>query len=158
MENKNEKSSLIEVLSLSKRSDLGKEWDGKKLWLKAIIKVQKCDNSINYALADNDGYNSPSITRDFGNMAKIVKILAIYPTYYLSENQRPNLKNKSDIINYLAAYGCNEAEIEYLLADQSIDGQEKTAEQKKTDKDKVKSMLNCVMIKSELKAINAEIG
>lgn len=149
-----EDKTLIDVLSICRVKELGKEWDGKKLWLKAIVKVTKCDNSKNYAIAYNNGYNKPFIVRDFGNMARIASIDAIYPFYYIQESQKPDLRNKTDIIKYLGDNGYDKENIEYLLNTKDEEGNEKTVEQKKEDKDKVKSMVDYVCIKTQLDFLN----
>lgn len=154
MESKNEQISLMECMSLSRMTELPKEWDGKRIWLKAIVKVSKCDNSKNYALADNDGRNKPAIKRDFGNMARIVNIDAIYPTYYMSENQKPDLRNKTDIITYLGNAGFNKANIEFMLGTVGKNGEDKTDEEKKADKETVKMWVNEVSIKLQLDVLN----
>lgn len=154
MESKNEQISLMECMSLSRMTELPKEWDGKRIWLKAIVKVSKCDNSKNYALAENNGRNKPSIMRDFGNMARIVSIDAIYPTYYMSENQKPDLRNKTDIITYLGNAGFNKENVEFMLGTVGKNGEDKTDEEKKADKETVKMWVNEVSIKLQLDVLN----
>ena len=158
MESKIEKESLVDCLSICRINSLNKEWDGKKTWLKAIVRVKKCDNSVNYAIAENDGKNNASVIRDFGNMARIKKIEAIYPTYYLQENQKPDLRNKSDIVSYLNNFGYDRHTIEYLLGNTHKNGTEKTDEQKKLHKEKVKSIVNFVSIRSQLDLLNEKIN
>lgn len=154
MESKTEKDSLLETLSLSRITQLNKEWDGKRPWLKAIVKVVKCDNSKNYALADNDGKGNANVTRDFGNSARITKVEAIYPTYYLLDSQKPDLRNKTDIINYLVEYGYEKEKIEYLLGTKDANGEEKTDEQKKADKELIKAYVNEQAVKLQLYFMN----
>lgn len=154
MESKNEQISLMECMSLSRMTELPKEWDGKRIWLKAIVKVSKCDNSKNYALAENDGRNNPFIKRDFGNMARIVNIDAIYPTYYMAENQKPDLRNKTDIITYLGNAGFNKENVEFMLGTVGKNGEDKTDEEKKSDKETVKMWVNEVSIKLQLEVLN----
>lgn len=154
MESKNEQISLMECMSLSRMTELPKEWDGKRIWLKAIVKVSKCDNSKNYALAENDGRNKPFIKRDFGNMARIVNIDAIYPTYYMAENQKPDLRNKTDIITYLGNAGFNKDNVEFMLGTVGKNGEDKTDEEKKSDKETVKMWVNEVSIKLQLEVLN----
>lgn len=154
MESKNEQISLMECMSLSRMTELPKEWDGKRIWLKAIVKVSKCDNSKNYALAENDGRNKPYILRDFGNCARIVSIDNIYPTYYLVENQKPDLRNKNDIITYLSNAGYVKENVEFLLGNVDSNGVDKTEEQKKSDKETVKMWVNEVSIKLQLEILN----
>lgn len=157
MESKNEQISLTECLSLSRITELPKEWDGKRIWLKTIVKVTKCDNSKNYALADNNGRNKPSIMRDFGNCARIVSIDAIYPTYYMSENQKPDLRNKADIVEYLYHAGYNKENVEFLLGTVGKNGEDKTDAEKKADKETVKMWVNEVAIKMQLDVLNEKI-
>lgn len=158
MESKIEQESLIDVLSIVRKNELGKEWDGKKIWLRAIVKVTKCDNSKNYAVAENDGNNNPHIIRDFGNSAKITQIDAIYPTYYISENQKPDLRNKTDICSFLSHAGYDKNNIEMLLSNTDEEGNEKTLDQKKQDKDYVKSLVDKVSIRLQLDILNEKIN
>lgn len=154
MESKIEKMSLVDCLSITRTNHLNKPWDGKRIWLKAIIKVTKCDSSKNYAIAVNDGKNNPHIVRDFGNMARIVRVDEVYPYYYIHEDQKPDLRNKTDIVAYLTGSGYKKEDIESLLSNTEPDGTEKTEEKKKSDKEYVKALVNEVSIKLQLELLN----
>lgn len=151
MEQSIEKKTLIEVLNVCRLNELPKEWDGKRIWLKGVAKVVKCDNSRNYAVVENDGNNNAHIRRDFGNMARIVKVETIYPIMYLNENMRPDLRNKPDITNFLKNAGYDEKKIEMMLGDVDSEGNDKTAEQKKADKKQIKAWVDkeCVLLQIE---------
>lgn len=153
MESKIEEESLMDALSYSRVTQLGKEWGGRRPWVKAIVKVEKCDNSRNYALAENDGTGKPNITRDFGNCARIVKVLAIYPTYILKDTDTPNLKNKSEIVRYLSSGGYDADETTALLADTDSEGNPKTQEKLAEDQALVKSRVIALAVKTQVKLL-----
>lgn len=154
MESKKERESLISALSYFRVPSLNKEWDGKKIWLKAIVKVAKCDNSKNYAIADNDGRNNPHIVKDYGNCARIVSVGEIYPIYYLDDNRKPDLRNKADITDFLVRSGYDKSDIEFLLGTMGVNGEEKTEEQKKSDRETVKVWVNEASVKLQLGLLN----
>lgn len=143
--NKRLKETMVDAMSFARVSDL-KEWDGKKVWLRAVVKVTKCDNSENYAVADNDGYGKPTIVRDYGNMASIVRIDKIYPALLLKNDDLPNFRMKKDVANYLVKNGYDEEEVNKLMSTE-----DKTPEQIKEDNEKIKSMVYTTEIKKQTK-------
>lgn len=137
----NLEKSLIEALSCEGLPRLPKE-DGDGMWIKAIVKVTKCDNSSNYAIALNSASGNPRIIRDFGNMARIKRIDNIYPYYVMPSEAIPDLRNKQSVIDYLRSmcdYTAEEAT--QLLSRKRADGTDKTAEEYKADKETAKKAI-----------------
>lgn len=149
----NEEKTLFEALSCAGLSALPKE-KTDDLWVKAIVKVTKCDNSKNYAIAMNTVSGKPDIIRDFGNTARIVKVEEVYPYYVMPKSSIPDLRNKQDIITYLKTYGYEEEHLNTLLAKKKADGTDKTAEEIKADKETLKSYVLRTAFEQELAAFN----
>lgn len=120
--------TLIEALSCEGLPNLPKE-AGDGMWIKAIVKVTKCDNSSNYAIALNSSDGKPRIVRDFGNMARIKRIDNIYPYYVMPNEAIPDLRNRQSVIDYLRSMcGYTAEEATQLLSRKKADGTDKTAE------------------------------
>lgn len=142
--------TLTDALNCAGLSSLPKEATDN-LWMKAIVKVTKCDNSQNYAIAVNNTKGNPSIVRDFGNMARIVRIENIYPYYVLPKSAIPNLRNKQDIATYLnSTVGIGEEDVLQKLSRKKEDGTDKTAEELKADKDEIESLVMKVAFEQEM--------
>lgn len=139
------KESMVDAMSFARVSDLN-EWDGKKVWIQAVVKVTKCDGSSNYAVANNNGNGKPSIIKDFGNMAAIVRIENIYPSVYLNNGDIPNFRMKKDVASYLVYNGFNEEEVNQLMSSEG-----KSAEEIKADNENLKSMVYQTEIKKQVK-------
>lgn len=155
MEIKEGNNSLSDALSIARVPELPEELkNNENNWIKAIVLVRKCNLNVNYALAINDGYGNPVITNDFGSPAKIVRVEKIYPYYFLTSGNIPDLRSKVEIIRYLSNYGYSEEEITQLLSTKNSDGKDKTDEEKKNDREQVKKFVNRVAILSELRNIN----
>lgn len=149
MENISEQISLTEAMADAHIREFPEELkDNGKIWVKAIVKVMKCNCRSNYALAVNDGTGNPDIVKDYGSVAKIVKILGIYPYYYLDNSAMPDLRNKQDIITYLFRSGIPKEPIERLLSIENEKGERKSDEQRKRDKEKVKILVYKSAIKN----------
>lgn len=146
----NEEKTLSEALFCAGLTSLPKE-NSESLWIKAIVKVKKCDNSNNYAIALNSADGKPSVIRDFGNMARIVKIENVYPFYIMPKDAIPDLRNRQDIIEYLSnmcGYTVEEATL--LMSRKKADGTDKTADEIKADKETAKKVITEVAFNTEL--------
>lgn len=142
--------SLMEALSCEGLPNLPKE-GCDNLWIKAIVKVTKCDNSSNYAVALNSVDGKPNIIRDFGNMARIKSIDNIYPYYVMPKDAIPDLRNKQDIVEYLSnmcGYTVEEATL--LMSRKKADGTDKTPEEIKADKETAKKAITDTAFKVEM--------
>ena len=147
----NIEESLTEALAYAKLTKLPNEWEDRGgVWTKAVVLVTKTNTKKNYAIAVNYGDNKPSIVKDFGDVCMIAKVEHIYPYYYLDDSYNPDLRNKNDIINYLSCNGFDENYIKGLLSNKKLDGQDKTDEEKKSDKGKVKGFVVQTAINNQL--------
>lgn len=152
---KSEEISLTDALSYAARTALPAEYDPKgQPWVLAIVHVTKCNGKSNYAIAENDGYGRPVITKDFGSVARIVKTNKIFPYILLNNMNLPDLRNHTDIVNYLSHRGYDENDVRYLLGTKDKGDTDKTEEQKKADKLTVKSWIICEAIKNQIQEIN----
>lgn len=152
MESKTERISLMEAMSDAHVKEIPAELkDNKKIWVKAIVKVIKCNSKKNYALAINKGDGTPEIVKDYGDAARIVKVESIYPYYYLEDRYIPDLRNKQDIIAYLDNSRVDVEVIKKLLSTEMENGEKKSEEQRKADKEIVKKTViktainNCII-------------
>lgn len=142
--------TLTEALIEAKCAALPKEKqdnEGKSsVWAQAIVKVKKCDNTENYALAVNDGNDNPVIVKDFGSVATIVSVNAIHPYSFISQRAMPDLRKKSEILAFLTSYGYSQRKVESILSLRDGNGNDKTAEQKRADVASIKAMVYRVCI------------
>lgn len=122
------------------------------LWMKAVVKVTKCDNSENYAIALNTINGKPSVIRDFGNMAKITSIDNIYPYYVMPKGAMPNLRNKQDIATYLSVMtDMTSDDVLQKLSRKKEDGTDKTEEEIKANKDEIEALVTRAAFEQEMK-------
>lgn len=73
--------------------------DEKRLWLRAIGLVKKIDGSQSYALYEYDG-TDVKLKRDFGTMAIVSEIVAMYPFEYLDQKYMPLFKSEKMMVIY----------------------------------------------------------
>lgn len=102
--------SLIDVLAYCDLRDLPKEDSKEFVWLKAIALVAKSDGSTNYAYLSKDLNGKPRVKKDFGNIAAIKEIKAVYPFMLLDEKFMPDFKtnSKDERIEWLEKSGCTD--------------------------------------------------
>lgn len=149
VENKLEKTLLL-ALNHSHLSELPDSLKPTtRLWLKAIVLVAKRDGSRNYAIAENNGDDTPNIVKDFGNVSQIAKVEGIYPFLEVENARIPDMRNKSEIVDLLVAYGFNAKEITYKMANKHIDGTMKSADEIARDKYFIKFEVNKITIEQE---------
>lgn len=138
---KTEDRTLMDALEYAQRVNLPDEYDSQKgqTWVKAIVKVVKCTGKTCYVIAENNGYGKPSVVRDFSDPARISKIEAIYPIATLDNTYIPDLRSHDDVIGFLESRGYDTDNVRYLMGTKDKGEQDKTPEQKKADKQTVKS-------------------
>ena len=142
--------TLTDALNCAGLSSLPKEATDN-FWMKAVVKVTKCDNSQNYAIAVNNAKGEPSVVRDFGNMARIIRIENVYPYYVMPKSAIPNLRNKQDIATYLnATISMKTEDVLQKLSRKKEDGTDKTAEELKADKDEIETLVMKVAFEQEM--------
>ena len=149
MSSKSEKYSLEEALVEANLARLPRQYENgtKGIWAMAVVRIQKVNTRINYAIAINNGHNGVTIIKDFGEPAKVKEVLAIYPYIFVPEKDIPDLRNKSDIISFLSLQGYDEHEVSFLLSTKDANGTDKTDEVKKADRETVKGWVISSSIK-----------
>lgn len=99
--------SLIAALSECGLKHLPEADTKEYYWVKALGLVCKSDGSMNYAILRMDEHLKPTVVKDFGNIASIVKIKEIYPCVRLEEKWIPVFKTqkKEDRLEWLRRVG-----------------------------------------------------
>lgn len=153
-----EEKTLSEAMSYARVSKMPSEYKpgSQKIWTRAIVKVKKINNKLSYALAMNDGCNKPRIVKDFGDTGAIKAIEAIYPYEFAPSDIVPSLRNKKDIEQFLVRIGCNAQNVQYLLSNDDADGNPKSEEQKESDKQKVKSIIEKYVVEQSVVLARAQ--
>lgn len=148
-----EENSLYEILTELKMSEMPEELpaETENIWVKALVRVQKRDTSINYAIALNNGRGGTSIIKDSGRMSTIVKILNIYPLNYLEKRDIPTFNKQADYVMYLVNNGYNEEECQSLISRKDKDGNDKDAETLERDRNEIKQRVIEVCIKNKIR-------
>lgn len=143
-----EENSLYEMLTELKMSEMPEELpaETENIWVKALVRVQKRDTSINYAIALNNGRSGTSIIKDSGRMSTIVKILNIYPLNYLDKRDIPTFNKQADYVMYLVNNGYDEEECRALIS-----RKDKDAETLERDRNEIKQRVIEVCIKNKIR-------
>lgn len=99
--------SLIAALSECGLKHLPEADTNEYYWVKAVGLVCKSDGSMNYAILRMGMDLKPTVVKDFGNIASIVKIKEIYPCVRLEEKWIPVFKTqkKEDRLEWLRRIG-----------------------------------------------------
>lgn len=149
VENKLEKSLLL-ALNDSHLSELPDSLKPTtRLWMRAIVLVEKRDGSKSYVLAENNGDNTPNVVKDFGSISQIVKYKGIYPFYEVENARIPDMRNKTEIMELLTAYGFKQEDIALKMSNKHLDGTPKTEEEIANDKQFIKIEVNKITIQQE---------
>lgn len=116
-----ETQSLYDALNTCMVSELPEPLKGDEstIWVKGIVKVKKNDLSTNWAIVRNDGYGNPKIIQDFGRPAIIVEIGEVHPTQWMSGEDMPVLRSKTDMTSYLVMHGEDKDKIKEILSDKN---------------------------------------
>lgn len=148
-----EENSLYEILTELKMSEMPEELpaETENIWVKALVRVQKRDTSINYAIALNNGRGGTSIIKDSGRMSTIVNILNIYPLNYLDKRDIPTFNKQADYVMYLVNNGYEEEECKALISRKDKDGNDKDAETLERDRNEIKQRVIETCIKNKIR-------
>lgn len=148
-----EGNSLYDMLTELKMSEMPEELpaETENIWVKALVRVQKRDTSINYAIALNNGRDGTSIIKDSGRMSTIVKILNIYPLNYLEKRDIPTFNKQADYVMYLTNNGYDEEECKALISRKDKYGNDKDAETLERDRNEIKQRVIEVCIKNKIR-------
>jgi predicted aldo/keto reductase-like oxidoreductase len=109
MATKKEQETLIDALSFYGLRDLPDEDTKEHLWIRALGKVQKADGTISYVGMSRNDKLEEVISKDFGSISVIRKIIAVYPFEFLDSSYLPKFKTKSkeERIKHLKYEGVN---------------------------------------------------
>lgn len=153
MASKIEENSLYEMIEELRISEMPEELpaETENIWVKALVRVQKRDTSINYAIALNNGRGGTSIIKDSGRASTIVKILNIYPLNYLDKRDIPTFNKQADYVMYLVNNGYNEEECQSLISRKDKDGNDKDAETLERDRNEIKQRVIETCIKNKIR-------
>lgn len=113
-----------------------------EVWIKAIALVRKITAVENYVLVENNGYNRPRITKDFGPCAYITGIKDIYPYELLDSKRTPTLRTDNETYKFLRAYGYDAKHLTALF-----NPADKTPEQIAADRETIKGYVTNVSIR-----------
>lgn len=142
-----EMDTMVSALNECGLGELPTKLGRSDVWAKAILKVTKSDGSRNYCIAENTQDTFPKIIKDYGNMAAITKIEAIYPVLLLDKTNMPDLRSQKDCINYLSVHGVDKDMVAKLLNTKDVNGEPKSEEETSKGKKAVKDMIikNAIM-------------
>lgn len=145
--------TLQEALQDAGMTDLPKEWtpESNSTWISAIVLCTKVGGQQEYVRCVNDGNGKPTVKKDYGRSAAILRYDRIFPTATLDKRFMPDLRSDKAIITFLDKAGYKPAVIEALL---SKDG--KTPEQAKADRNTVKEYVTKAAIKMAQKTLAEE--
>lgn len=148
-----EEDSLYEALNYLRLAEMPDEYDPESgnIWAKSIVRVQKRDTSINYAIALNDGRGGYKIIKDFGRISQIVKVLNNYPLAFLEKRDMPSFRKQSEFIEFLKNHGYDEKECRALISRKDEEGNNKPEDKLKSDRDEIRARIREICIKIKIK-------
>lgn len=121
----------------------------RRIWTKAIVHVTKCDNSSNYAIAENAGNGEPNVIVDFGNSAKICRVNKIMPYMWMSTSDLPHFDTKEEVAEFLVNNGYSSELVNKLISTKGVDGLAKSKEEKLRDKEEIRKMIYAASARAE---------
>lgn len=148
-----EEDSLYEALNhlrLTEMPDEYNEEDGS-IWVKSLVRVQKRDTSISYAIALNNGRGGYRFIKDFGRISQIVKVLNNYPLVFLEKRDMPTFRKQDDFVEFLKKYGYDEDECRALISRKDKDGNNKAEYVLKEDRAEIRARIREICIKLKIK-------
>ena len=120
-----EKSSLDEVLSYTKCTELPKPLKKNDVFVRAIALVRKLNNHESYCIVDNDGTGKPVVKKTFGSISVIKEVKEIYPLSLLEASVVPDFRKKQDVIDFLVRCGENRDTVERMFESADADAKAK---------------------------------
>lgn len=99
-----ETESLTQMLLEAKIPTLPQENDESKVWTLAIVKILRNTGVADYVIAQHDyfSWNEINVKSEMANVGIPKQILGIYPYDYLTSSDVPAVKDKQDIVTFLA--------------------------------------------------------
>lgn len=148
-----EEDSLFDALNHLRLTEMPDEYnpDSGNIWVKSLVRVQKRDTSISYAIALNDGRGGYKFIKDFGKTSQIIKVLNNYPLAFLEKRDMPSFRKQDDFIEFLKKYGYDEDECRALISRKDKDGNNKAEDVLKEDRDEIRSRIREICINLKIK-------
>lgn len=137
--------SLQAALQDAGLRELGRPFDpqGNALWLTAIARVLKTNGQEEYVKVVNNGDNKPTVVKDYGSCAAIVKVVALYPIDILERRFRPDLRSPKAVFDFLTKHKYPADKVSALMSKDN-----KTPEQIAADKEAVNRLVTECAIKN----------
>lgn len=148
-----EEDSLFDALNHLRLTEMPDEYnpDSGNIWVKSLVRVQKRDTSISYAIALNDGRGGYRFVKDFGRTSQIVKVLNNYPLVFLEKRDMPSFGKQGDFVEFLKKYGYDEDECRALISRKDKDGNTKAEDVLKEDRAEIRARIREICIKLKIK-------
>lgn len=148
-----EEDSLFDALNHLRLAEMPDEYNPESghIWVKSLVRVQKRDTSISYAIALNNGRGGYKFIKDFGRTSQIIKVLNNYPLVFLEKRDMPSLRKQDDFIGFLKKYGYDEDECRALISRKDKDGNNKAEDVLKEDRAEIRARIREICIKLKIK-------
>lgn len=96
--------TLLDALCAVNLPELPPVWNEEDVFLHAIVKVRKADNSEAYGLMSKNIEAEDNITQIFGSVCYIKQIISIHPYTFLESKYMPETKGKAEKMEYLRKF------------------------------------------------------
>lgn len=96
-------NSLYEMLKKARVTSLPEPNNPKKLWAKALVKIERKNGQFDYALAVHDmtSYKDIKVVKEMPGVGAFHDYVEIYPYSYVNNYDIPDIKKKADIISFV---------------------------------------------------------
>lgn len=98
--------TLLDALCTVNLPELPPVWNEEDVFLRAIVKVRKADNSEAYGLMSKNVEGEDNITQIFGSVCAIKQVISIHPYTFLESKYMPETKGKAEKMEYLRKFYC----------------------------------------------------
>lgn len=119
-----ETASLTQMLLEAKIPTLPQENDESKVWTLAIVKILRNTGVSDYVIAQHDyfSWNEINVKSEMANVGIPKQVLGIYPYDYLNSSDVPDVKDKQDIVTFLARVTHEDEEYLSGLTNEALKG------------------------------------
>lgn len=148
-----EEDSLFDALNHLRLAEMPDEYnpDSGNIWVKSLVRAQKRDTSISYAIALNNGRGGYKFIKDFGRTSQIIKVLNNYPLAFLEKRDMPSFRRQDEFIEFLKKYGYDESECRALISRKDEEGNNKPEDKLKSDRGEIRARIREICIKLKIK-------
>lgn len=96
-------NSLYEMLKKARVTSLPEPNNPKRLWAKALVKIERKNGQFDYALAVHDmtSYKDIKVVKEMPGVGAFHDYVEIYPYSYVNNYAIPDVKKKADIISFV---------------------------------------------------------